>query len=48
MNLSSLINPSLANVYLASHCQIMAQLGLKDLSRNLHVICVINYFFVYI
>jgi hypothetical protein len=26
----------------------MEQLGLKDSSRNLHAICVINYFFVYI
>ncbi len=29
----------------APYCQIMAQLGLKDLSRNLHAICVIGYFF---
>ncbi len=28
----------------APHCQIMRQLGLKDLSRNLHVICVIGFF----
>jgi hypothetical protein len=25
------------------HCQIMAQLGLKDLSRNLHANCVISF-----
>ena len=29
----------------APHCQIMAQLALKDSSRNLHAICVISYFF---
>ncbi len=29
----------------APHCQIMEQLGLKDSSRNLHVICIISYFF---
>ncbi len=27
----------------ALYCQIIEQLGLKDLSRNLHVICVISF-----
>jgi hypothetical protein len=32
----------------ASHCQIMEQLGLKDSSRNLHTICVISFsFYIY-
>ena len=29
----------------APHYQIMEQLDLKDLSRNLHVMCLISYFF---
>ncbi len=41
------INPSLANVY-CSTCQIMEQLGLKDLSRKLVAICVISYFLAYL
>ena len=44
MNLLSLINPSLAKFSVASYYQIMAQLDLKDSSRNLHVICVISFF----
>ena len=32
----------------APHCQIMAQLDLKDSSRNLHANYVINYFFSFI
>jgi len=28
----------------AQHCQIMVQLVLKDLYRNLQAICVISYF----
>ena len=32
----------------ASHCQIMAQLGSKDSSRNLHVNCTINFFYPYL
>ena len=32
----------------APYYQIMAQLDLKDSSRNLHAICVISYFFIYI
>ena len=31
----------------AQHYQIMAQLGLKDSSRNLHTICVISFFFIF-
>ena len=41
-NFLSLINPSFTDVY-CSNCQIMAQLGLKDSSRNLHIICVISF-----
>ena len=32
----------------ASHCQIMKQLGLKDSSRKLVAICEISYFLAYI
>ena len=32
----------------APHCQIMEQLGLKDSSRNLHTICVISFFRLYL
>ena len=32
----------------APHYQIMVQLGLKDLSRKLVVICAISYFLVYV
>ena len=32
----------------ATHCQIMEQLGLKDSSRNLYAICVISFFHLYL
>ena len=32
----------------APHCQIMAQLNLKDSSHNLHVIGVIGFFFLHL
>ena len=41
MNLLNLINSSLANVYCSTTCQIMAQLGSKVSSRNLHMNCAI-------
>ena len=49
MNLLSLINQSLANVYsVAPYYQIMKQLGSKDLSRKLVTIYAISYFLAYI
>ena len=33
---------------IASHCQIMEQLDLKDLFRKLVAICAISYFLAYI
>jgi hypothetical protein len=48
MNLLSLINPSLANVFLVPYCQIMAQSGLKNLSHNFHAIYVIDFFILYL
>jgi hypothetical protein len=48
MNLLSLINISLGHVTVALYCQIMDELGLKDWSRKVVVVCTVSYFLVYI
>ncbi len=45
MNLLSLINPSLANVYCNIILLNMEQLDLKDYYHNLYAIYIISYFF---
>ena len=42
-NFLSLINPSLAHIIVALHCQIMGKLGLKDSSRKLVASCAISF-----